>query len=352
MDKGNCSNCERLQSKVDGDASPRTKYVQPTMYDHMSNFVDFQNAIRFEHEVKEHRKQLLTLHENFTDLKLVGNNEDVPFTRNISTQNLLKFNNDLKSGAFHYEPKAIGPEDLWEQKNKAVKPSESLTNISRSPIQCPVKKCNQTVGITSVLLHFLRDHIQDYPVDCQEIFHGRQSLMLFKENIFEHNENLCLGLLPYGGHRDNPDTRPGLSGICRPNSFLFGNNQCLVNHLPIVIMACKTSLNYLIEDKHLAGQLADPTDRNKDILVIWLSTVETTCLMHCTITVFNTEMTTSRSTIVEIRNLRDSQDPNSFLSKDANYLMLSRAEIDLLSSGENKQIKLEILVHDFMNNSK
>lgn len=352
MDKRNCSNCDRLQNKVDGDASPRAKYVQPTMYDHMSNFVDFQNTIRYEHEVKEHKKQLLTLHEKFTDLKLVTDNEEPICTRNISTQNLLKFNKELKAGAFHYEPKVTGPEDLWEQKNKAIKPSESLTNISRSPIQCPVKKCNQTVGITSVLLHFLRDHIQDYPVECQEIFNGKQSLMLFKEQIFEHYENLCLGLLAYGGHLENPDSRPGLRGICRPNSFLLCNNQYLINHLPIVIMACKTSLSYLIEDKQLAEQLADPSDKTKDILVIWLSTVETTCLMHCTITVFNMDMTTSRSTIVEIRNLRDSQDPLTFLSKDANYLMLSRAEMDLLSSGGKKQIKIEILVHDFMNETK
>lgn len=352
MDKRNCSNCERLQDKVDGDASPRGKYVQPTMYDHMSNFVDFQNTIRYEHEVKEHKKQLLTLHENFTDMKLVTDNEDVICTKNISTQNLLKFNKELKSGAFHYEPKVTGPADLWELKNKVIKPSESLKNISRSPIQCPVKKCNQTVGLTFVLLHFLRDHIQDYPVDCQEIFHGKQSVMLFKEQIFEHCENLCLGMLVYGGHLENPDSRPGLCGICRPNSFLFGNNQCLVNHLPIVIMACKTSLSYLIEDKTLAEQLADPSDRSKDILIIWLSAMETTCLMHCTITVFNEDMSTSRSTIVEIRNLRDSQEPMTFLSKEANYLVLSRGEIDLLSSDGNKPIKIEILVHDFMNESK
>lgn len=347
MDKRNCSNCDRLQNKVDGDASPRIKYVQPTMYDHMSNFVDFQNTRRYESDVKEHKKQLLTLHEKFTDLKLVQDNEEP--TRNISTQNLLKFNKELKSGAFHYEPQRTGPEDLWEQKNKAIKPSDSLTNISRSPIQCPVRKCNQTVGITSVLLHFLRDHVQDFPVECQEIFQGKQSLMLFKEEIFKHYENVCLGLLAYGGYLESPDSRPGICGICRPNSFLFGNNQCLINHLPIVIMGCKSSLSYLIEDKQLARELADPTDQSKDILVIWLATVETTCVMHCTITVFNTDMTISRSTIVEIRNFRDSQDPLEFLSDDTNYLMLSRAEIDLLSSGAKKQIKIEILVHDFMN---
>lgn len=352
MDKGHCPNCDRLQNKVEGDASPRSKYIQPTMYDHMSNFVDYQNTLKFEHDVKEHRKQLMTLHEKFTDLKLPSDNVEGSCAKHISTQNLLKFNNDLKSGAFHYEPKVEGPEDIWEQKNKAMKSSESLTNISRSPIQCPVRKCNQTVGITSVLLHFLRDHIQDYPVECQEIFSGKQSVMLFKEHVFEHYENLCLGMLVYGGNINDPESRPALSGICHANSFLFGNSQCFTNHLPILIMGCKTSLSYLIEDKKLAEQLADPNDKEKDILVIWLATVETTRLMHCTITVLNTDMTTSRSTIVEIRNLRDSQDPKVFLSQDSNYLMLSRAEIDLVSSGDKKQIRIEILVNDFLNDNK
>lgn len=71
----------------------------------------------------------------------------------------------------------------------------SLTNLLRSPINCPVFPCNEMVGTTSVLSHFIQDHTQNMSVDFQDIDGTRRSILMFDENIFVHGEALCLGIL-------------------------------------------------------------------------------------------------------------------------------------------------------------
>lgn len=87
-------------------------------------------------------------------------------------------------------------------------------------------------------------------------------------------------------------------------------------------------------------------DKSKDILILWVATIPTTTKILATLTAFDHAMSSSRSTIVPILNLRNSQLPETFLSQESNYLMLNRGEINILSNNGQNSIELEIFIHE------
>lgn len=75
-----------------------------------------------------------------------------------------------------------------------------LAHIDKTPIKCPISKCSQLIGITSVMRHFLRDHRTKIPVDFHECYEGERIGLRFSESVLKHDETVCLGVLAYGGN--------------------------------------------------------------------------------------------------------------------------------------------------------
>ncbi len=75
-----------------------------------------------------------------------------------------------------------------------------LAHIDKTPIKCPISKCAQLIGITSVMRHFLRDHRTRIPVNFLECYDGERVCLRFNENALNHGETVCFGTLAYGGN--------------------------------------------------------------------------------------------------------------------------------------------------------
>lgn len=241
---------------------------------------------------------------------------------------------------------------------------DRLVGICRSPVHCPVAACRQMIGVTTVLTHFLRDHRPSIGEEFQEIGVDQRSLVVLHERFFAlDNDTAVICVLVYAGTPSRGGT-PVDVGLCRPNSFLPERYNRFTNHLPILILGCRCDATALLADRLFAasvtaerratsGAKSDCNDSDDKLLVIWLATVQTIRPLHCTITVFNADLRTSRSAIVRVRSLKDSQDPVSFLATETDYLALNSGELRLMRgkrgsmvSSSSGTMELEIIVHE------
>lgn len=86
-----------------------------------------------------------------------------------------------------------------EEKSKESHIRNLLAHIDKTPTKCPISRCSQLIGITSVMRHFLRDHRTKIPVDFHECYDGERIGLKFSEGMLKYKETVCLGVLAYGG---------------------------------------------------------------------------------------------------------------------------------------------------------
>ena len=201
----NCKDCDRLQVKPSGTGPPRPHFQQPTKYDHYENFQKFKKAKEDEEFLNQRKEELLKFNPNFTDFNLNRVLTKEEFDQ-FSTQDIAKFRQQLRVGSCDRNlPQTLQetekPETKSDQESgrKPLQKKKSVLALTRTPVQCPISMCNRTIGVTFVLSHFLRDHSEDFGVPCQEIYAGKRSVLIFDPNNLEFRENICLGILAYGG---------------------------------------------------------------------------------------------------------------------------------------------------------
>lgn len=113
-------------------------------------------------------------------------------------------------------------------------------------------------------------------------------------------------------------------------------------------MACRTSWSALLGSKEkLEGNIHNPNALTQELLVLWLASVQTVKPIHCTVTVYDKAMTTSRSAIMQIRDLNNNQNPQDFMLKETNCIRLSHGEINILSQQRVECIHMEIMVNEY-----
>lgn len=203
-----CQDCERLQIKPVGTAPKRPQFNQPTKYDHYSNFQKFKQSKEEEQFINKRKEELLKFNPNFTDYHRVLTKEEF---EQLSTQDIAKFSQKLRGGSCEHslnsltniagEKEETPDNDLedFENESMSLQKRKSLLTLTRIPVQCPISVCNRTIGVTFVLSHFLRDHSEDFGVPCQEIYANKRSVLVFDPTNLDFSENVCLGILAYGG---------------------------------------------------------------------------------------------------------------------------------------------------------
>ncbi|KAI8118922.1 hypothetical protein FF38_10194 [Lucilia cuprina] len=355
-----CQDCNRLQIKTVGTAPERPQFQQPTKYDHYNNFQKFKHSKKEEQFINQRKEELLKFNPNFTDFHLNRVLTKDEFEQ-FSTQDIAKFRQQLRLGNCDHNSNSFDcmpdrkedqhykhVEEDNENDRKSLQKRKSLLSLTRTPVQCPISICNRTLGVTFVLSHFLRDHNEDFGVPCQEIYAEKPSVLIFDPTNLDFHENVCLGILAYGGHANDSSSRPTERGLCINNAFLPKPYEHLTSHLPILIMACRTSWSTLlnIKDK-LKGNIHNPNSINQELLVIWLASVQTVRPIYCTVTVYDKEMVSSRSLIMQIRDLNHTQNPEEFMLKETNCMRLSHGEINILTQSLIDCINMEILINEF-----
>ncbi|KAM7348694.1 uncharacterized protein ACRADG_007941 [Cochliomyia hominivorax] len=352
-----CKDCERLQVKPSTTAPERPHFQQPTKYDHYVNFQKFKQAKQEDLFINQRKEELLKFNPYFTDFNLnrvLTKNEFDQF----STQDIAKFRQQLRLGSCDHNVNATANISTKNSTNndkedsdndgKLLKKRISLLTLTRTPVQCPISICNRTVGVTFVLSHFLLDHSEDFGVPCQEIYAGKRSVLVFDPTSLEFRENVCLGILAYGGDANESSSRPTERGLCINNAFLPKPFEHLSSHLPILIMACRTTWSSLLGNKEKqGGNIHNPNYITQELLVLWLASVQTVKPIHCTVTVYDKAMTSSRSSIMQIRDLNDNQKPQEFMLSGTSFMRLSHGEINLLSQQRTECIHMELMINEY-----
>lgn len=191
-----CKTCNSIECNC--PAPKRNEYKPQTMYDYMPGYSQFKREKAMDQQIKLCKEQCINQNPKFTDFTIEPTEIDSIFDT-LSTQDVAIFRN-----AFKMNRSAISSENdrtgsLENNTAKRAASLNSLLNISRSPINCPVTQCQQTVGVTSLLSHFLRDHKQTFPIDFKSTSGDNRSLLVFDQTIFKPHETICLGILAYGG---------------------------------------------------------------------------------------------------------------------------------------------------------
>uniref|UniRef100_A0A1I8PY28 DUF4729 domain-containing protein n=1 Tax=Stomoxys calcitrans TaxID=35570 RepID=A0A1I8PY28_STOCA len=314
-----CEACDRLQGHPCGTAPNRPTFQQPTMYDHFANFQNFKQL------KGRHQEELLKCQTPYGDAE-------------------QKLENAIEN---QHNDHTKGTKGETTTNLKSLQKKNSLWCISRSPINCPISACKCLLGVSSVLSHILRDHHDE--IKCQEIYLGNSCDLLFNPKDMIYGKNICLGVLAYGGATGERSNRPAERGICLSNAFLPMEHEHLNAHFPILIMACRTSwTSYLAYPK---GSRNDQTSTNEnpmaELFLIWLTSVQTTKPIHCTLTVYDKLLSASRSSIMRIRNLSDTQNPSKFMSKEVDYMRLCHGDIEILSQRREEPIHMEIVINEY-----
>ncbi|KAH8405341.1 hypothetical protein KR222_005813, partial [Zaprionus bogoriensis] len=204
---------------------------------------------------------------------------------------------------------------------------DAVQELSRVPGTCPVGRCPEVIFPSNLMLHMLHKHVMSPNTTAAEIFEHKPVVVCVDPTYFQHGENHCVATFMYAGMQNQPETQPGLSYLCMPNSALMGNNRRFENHLPIMMMICRSTWYAQLKDKQLERELVAMNGKNAVIYVVWLVSPCTTRRLYYSMTVYDRHYLNSRSVVRVVRDYTSFQNPSDFLPYEDNYLLLRDTEV-------------------------
>lgn len=225
--------------------------------------------------------------------------------------------------------------------------------ICRSPGQCPVADCDQVIFPSGLLIHYLHKHANERN-NLTEIYEKQPVPLELDPHNLVPGKPTCLSLLMYAGIRGYPISMPARRFLNIPNAGLMQNRKRWSNHLPVMVMVCRTTWYAMLPDKRLEKQLVSMNATSAGIYVLWLVSPVTTRKVSYTLTVFDQYSLGTRRVIRSIRNYTHSQNPSDFLPFEVDYLVLRDSEVaDILNvkySLKNKTpngcIQLQVVINE------
>lgn len=314
-----CSVCNvKFEAEDGNDTLSLTS--RKTLYGHLPEFRLYL-ASKYEKELFQRRLQeAMGNDERFTALCIKCRKGQIP--ENFYTQAAVRL---------------INEKQILDSSTPIAK-QELLHICTRRPIICPVTNCGHYLCATGMLEHFMQDEYTSG--NLIEILEKQETTAALNHNSLLHGNNICIGVLLYGGK--NEKQRPAMMGLSLPNSSYSTVLSKYKNHLPILIMACKTHLSAMISPEMYKKQYTNENPE-RDILVFWLISMQTLKPMYAELTIENG--CTSKGLTVQIRNMVHEQSVEEFLNCDVNYLYLSAAEIRNLTDSTGN-IVLKIKIHE------
>lgn len=148
-----------------------------------------------------------------------------------------------------------------------------------------------------------------------------------------HGSTLCIGFFLLEGQTPN-----SIIAAKRLSLSKFWNR--FTNHLPILLLACRTHMSAMIGDADLARRRYHADRPEQDILVLWLVTVKTKRPLRASLSGFSQDGIHFREVSgLKVRNFHDAQKVEEFLCGPLDYLNLSAGTLKLLTgNGGNENI--------------
>lgn len=299
-----CSHCKRDFDNVKEQRQCKIPLIDKTLHDHLPDFQDYKLSKAQKAEFVEKLK--ISLKKSLSSL-CVHCSKDGTVITNFITQEAAQLIYEYQgSEGFSSELKVV-------------------PKLPRSPVKCPVTACHQVFFSSEMCAHFLTNKCR--PTEKNEINVDEQVKLEANFSLLKFNENYCLGFFAYGGSKT--ETQPE-SAV--PNSFLNLSTPKYLNHLPVVLLACRTHL------LAISGQHVEESDPKADIFVLWFVTVPTTDPIYAEVQVANTCGSQKRKITLKVRSVVDTQDVWDFIHEPGplDSFVITRNEWRLLTDQETR----------------
>lgn len=210
--------------------------------------------------------------------------------------------------------------------------------------QCPPVK-NETL-----LSHTLRFHLNEHGLELREVFANDRLLLIFNPRSYDIGVNSCMSAMMYAGVRDDPSTLPGHRFLPIPNLNLPPVFARYSEHLPLFVMICRNRRS-AIDGRRVrfdGNQCLEVDDNdNEDVLALWLVSVDLPMPVHVIMTVLNRRMDVTRSSVMQVRSLHQSQNCQKFMRTSRQYMRLSEQDLCVLTSDNTEPLYLEVSVKEY-----
>ncbi|EDW02581.1 uncharacterized protein LOC6560476 [Drosophila grimshawi] len=243
--------------------------------------------------------------------------------------------------------KSAGSQLTKEQQQQRKVELEGLLVISCGSSECLFDNCRRRVDSQLLLLHYLCDHNDEIAAAnrCHQLREGQRVVLSLEPRRCQLKQNEVIGLLAYAGtlmQQHQQLVSPVSLHRNIYNSFLPQQHTHLKCDVPIVVLICKTSAIAALRDKELAHRVepyASPTDQ---VFVIWLVTPHNELQLNATLCLYGRDAAIKASSIVAVRQVRQTQDTCQFMPVDANYWRLSFTEMQRISNDFRDELYLEV----------
>lgn len=153
-------------------------------------------------------------------------------------------------------------------------------------------------------------------------------------------QNYCIGFFLYNGQTTNCQIEA--KRLNYPN----GQKQ-FVNHLPILLIACRTHVSALYGDPNRIKKLPENQNQFSDLLVLWLTTVATKRPLRAILHASDHSGTIYRSVEgAKVKIMHDSHIVEDILKGSMDYLAMNSGCLKKMSSDNQKncvQISVTII---------
>ncbi|KAH8339367.1 hypothetical protein KR074_006211, partial [Drosophila pseudoananassae] len=257
--------------------------------------------------------------------------------------------------------------ELNDKEKKAGEPKElKVDQLNFLSIICPFAGCMSTILSSDILFHVLVEHLRP-PTSTEEelnmIFEGERSVLNVDLSQLKPQKTILLGVLLYGAKRDDPNSLPGIRGLCPLNRFTpkAKEAEVLAAYLPVLVLVRRCYffdwLNKQEEEDPNGGQ-EDVIHRGEeselDMFLFWTQSAYCTRPMHITMTLYDRTMSECRSGVRQVANsgmihpeLKGKQLPKS---KHALWITCSEmAQMGKGKGGDTKNVILECILHEDIN---
>lgn len=174
-------------------------------------------------------------------------------------------------------------------------------------VACPCSGCRCSLHISSLLGHYLNDHLPSMGIPPVELRIGRRVSLSCHFSSLESNVNTLLGVFVYRRHGLNPLK-------CQRNTHLPTKYRHYSQHDALMVFACRTQHSMLWQQRKTKN----------DVLAIWVSTPLQKATISLRLTVHADKSSSFYSKELKARPIHpDSRPCKDFIRTDNNVILIS-----------------------------
>ncbi|KAH8274475.1 hypothetical protein KR026_002143, partial [Drosophila bipectinata] len=233
----------------------------------------------------------------------------------------------------------------------------NVEQLNRMPLRCPFGECEATITSSEILGHVLAQHLRPTSADEEELnltFEGERTVLEFDLTQLKPQQTFFLGVLLYGGKRDDPGGLPANRGLCCLNRFKpeAKDAEILAEYLPVLVLVRRC---YFFEwlDNQKKDDPKAIKDEELDMFLFWTQSAYCTRPLHITMTVYDRTMSECRSALRQVVNsgMIHPELDGKQLPKHKHALWVTYSEMAQMGKSKGsdpKKVQLELILHEYI----